>query len=166
MHSGIKVQAQSPKQKSLALSTKKQSCPLCKSVGCTNVSHFLSACRFLPESDPLYMSCAQLILGEFYGDESGEEGTYDPHNVSRISLGCEPSKAPSESDCSYTMTMHRVQTKQSSYMDTFFRECPLRISTDSCAETNTCSQINWCQNHQVHSDCHASTVEHPTQSSL
>ena len=82
------------------------------------------------------MSRARLILGDFDGDESREEGTYDPHNVSLISLGCEPPKTPTGFDCTHTTTTCRVQTKQSPYMDTFCGEYPLRITIDSGAETN------------------------------
>lgn len=105
--------------------SREKSCPLCKHAGRTD-NHFLSECRFLPESDRKYMARvrhidALLQLEEESDDEMPVESPPYP----------EEPKHP-------VNTSRLVQVRQSPYFDAFLHHHTLRITIDSGA---TCNMI-------------------------
>lgn len=93
----------------------KKSCPLCKEAG-RPANHFISKCRYLPEEDRKFMARARQIQDDTHDDEEDEPS-------STADLPC-PQKA------------HRVQIRQSPYLDTFYQHFPVRITIDSGATGN------------------------------
>ena len=122
------------RQRSLNFTSSKprptKSCPLCKQVGrCDHDTHFLSACRFLPATDRQYLSRARQIIGsedscyeDLNLDIPEHIDVQDTHAIAHVTMN-----AP---------TQRRVQVKQSSYLDTFYKQYPIRVTIDSGAETN------------------------------
>ena len=96
-------------------------CPLCKQAGRPVVDHYLSACKYLPEQDRLFMTKASNVTGlnceDSGDDESPVNGDYvdDSQNVS---------------------TTCRVNTKQSPFFKAFYRHHPICLTLDTGAETN------------------------------
>ena len=90
-------------------------CSLCKQAGRQDTDHFLSSCRFLPESDRKYMAKARQIVNIIDEEEEGEvesEEEQEPH----VAL--------------------RIQVRQSPYIDAFYKHHPIRVTIDSGATGN------------------------------
>ncbi len=97
-----------------------KNCPLCKEAG-RDPTHFLSECKYLPESDRKYISKARMIhalAAEFESDSSEEEYEAeldDPHRPKSV---------------------RRVKIEPSPVLSTFFEHHKLNITIDSGAEAN------------------------------
>ena len=102
----------------------KPSCPLCKQAGRNSYDHFLSKCQFLPESDKKFMIRARLIAAL---DEEHEES---------IEKEFEPDQQEPTVDKDPSLNMHRVQVKQSPFINLFYHHHPLKVVIDSGAEAN------------------------------
>lgn len=100
------------------------SCPLCKEAGRRH-DHYLSQCKFLPDSDKLYMNKVRqtseypdLQDNQIYSDDENS----DFHSDNSVNL------------CTNLNTSRRVSTKQSPYFKVFHNHHPLHVTLDSGAE--------------------------------
>ena len=100
-------------------------CPICKASGRPLFNHFLSSCKFLPESDRQYLTKARQIFGaEHDDDQFDEDDDLDQEDdqltqsVNNISLA------------------RRVHIQSSPTMKVYSRHHPLCLTLDSGAETN------------------------------
>ena len=98
-------------------------------------THFLSQCKFLPESDRRRMSPSSRIrnidtVDQCQEDEEDEyeEDQLDTHDNSNFIDNPSP------------VVNRRVTTRKSPYMNCFYNEIPARICLDSGAESNMMSQ--------------------------
>ena len=100
-------------------------CPLCKEAGRTDQHHYLSECRFLPESDRKFMTKVRYITDIFDTEETNdlEESILDQTPTSELS------------DLGPPVAL-RVQVRQSPYLDTFCGHHAVRITIDSGATGN------------------------------
>ena len=122
-----------PKPRSL------KSCPLCQQAGRSDFrSHFLSSCKFLPESDRHFMSKIRQVAG-IELDESSYDYQHsldqpDPSdfqefpNMQHCSSGALPTMEPP--------VTRRVNVSQSPFLHAFYSHHPLRLTIDTGAETN------------------------------
>lgn len=106
-------------------------CPLCKQAGRPNTDHFLSKCTYLPDRDRAFIQArTRAVTG--YDDQVEDtdvfyEGDTEPDHINSLPNDVrEPNQSIS----------HRVQIKQSPYLDTFYGSFPVRLTIDSGAETN------------------------------
>ena len=102
-----------------------KSCPICKQVGRSNSNHFLSECPHLPEYDRRYILRARQITSVL--DTNPEDEPPETDNVENCST------VNHDSD---STAAHRVQIRQSPYMDTFCGHHTARITIDSGATGN------------------------------
>ena len=100
--------------------------PLCKQAGRSEVSHFLSECKYLPDTDRRYIVKARQILG-ILDDESEADDKLD----TGLPICDAKDEEPSSSAVAY-----RVQTRQSPYMDVFHGHHVTRVTIDSGATGN------------------------------
>lgn len=105
-------------------------CPLCKASK-RDSNHYLSKCKFLPASDRRYFTKTRMLIGldtdiddfEYPDQDNNElENSYaqsneGTHNVSSV-------------------TLRRVNIKQSPYLFAYFNHHSLRLTLDTGAETN------------------------------
>ena len=98
-------------------------CPLCKQAGRASTGHYLSQCRFLPESDKKFISKTRNIA--IQDKDYDNEVTDD-----------EDDDIPEDQGTSTLPQTRRVQVKQSPYFNAFYGHHVLRITIDSGAETN------------------------------
>ena len=113
-----------PLQQSRVPSPREKSCPLCKQASRPS-NHFLSECRFLPDSDRRYMARARQIAAILESEE--ESGDDSP-----------PESFPCPEDNPPTHVSRLVQVSQSPYIDAFHHHNTVRITIDSGA---TCNMI-------------------------
>ena len=105
-----------------------RSCALCKAAGRPGSdSHFLSRCRFLPESDRRFMAGIRLIAG--CDDDADFDEPEDDAPVSPPSADEHVCNNPSDS-------ARRVQPHPSPYLPVHCAEHPLRVTLDTGAEIN------------------------------
>ena len=114
-------------------------CPLCQQAGRPDShSHFLSNCKFLPESDRLFMSRIRQVAGldvdinscDCYQNSDPVESPVPLDTP--VMQNCGPCVLPTmESTVS-----RRVNISQSPFLHAFFRHRPLRLTIDTGAETN------------------------------
>ena len=107
-----------------------KSCPLCKQAN-RNDRHFLSECKFLPESDRKYMVKARQIVGILSEDDddsaSSDDGQFQaPHTTENI-------------------VSNRVSVRQSPYLDTFYGHHHVRLTIDSGATGNMIRMSTVCR---------------------
>ena len=96
------------------------SCPLCKEAGRRH-DHYLSQCKYLPDSDKQYMSGKVRQACEYTDEQNvSEDEDSDFQTNSSVNL------------CSNTS--RRVSTKQSPYLKVFYKHYPVQITLDSGAE--------------------------------
>ena len=100
-----------------------KTCPLCKQAGRSEVSHFLSECKYLPDTDRRYIVKARQILG-ILDDESEADDNLD----TGLPICDAKDEEPSSSAVAY-----RVQTCQSQYIDVFHGHHIIRVTIDSGA---------------------------------
>ena len=100
-----------------------KSCPLCKQAG-RAYSHYLSSCKFLPESDRKYISKARQIA-RIITDSDSENSDPELGNMHEE----DPISHP-------TTHVSRVQIRQSPYIDSFVDYHPIRATIDSGATSN------------------------------
>lgn len=109
-----------------------KSCPLCLQAGRPDHhSHFLSTCKYLPESDRKFMSRVRQVA------DIEESPDYE-NNLACEDIPIFPPTAQYERDPSsslYTVT-RRVNVTKSPYLYAFFNHHPLRLTIDTGAETN------------------------------
>ena len=106
-----------------------KSCILCKTGGRpSHMSHNLSECRFLPESDRKYMQAGRTrMVCEIEDEESYEPEVYeDVHD----------SEEDNPNALLDTPTIRRVNVVQSPVLNTFYRQHPFRLTLDTGATTN------------------------------
>ena len=96
-------------------------CPLCSAAKRSDVSHFLSACTFLPRADKEFMTRARQIVIE---EEETEGEYYDDYE------DYQENQEPLEARCG------RVNVRASPEFNTFYHHNPLTITVDTGAETN------------------------------
>lgn len=115
-------------QKTVTQQRQSKTCVLCQQAG-RAFDHFLSKCRFLPESDRLYLSkvrqsaiCEDTACcgTDDEGDYSTEPDSDDTHNRRVNVIG----------------KSRRVVTKQSPHFKAFFKHHPLQLTVDTGAEVN------------------------------
>ena len=114
-------------------------CPLCQQARRPDShSHFLSNCKFLPESDRLFMSRIRQVAGldvdinscDCYQNSDPVESPVPLDTP--VMQNCGPGVLPTmESTVS-----RRVNISQSPFLHAFFRHHPLRLTIDTGAETN------------------------------
>ena len=105
-----------------------KSCPLCKQAGRPD-NHFLSKCSFLPDHDRRYIAKARQIVG-ILDDQPDED--YTTHTTDPVVHTGDPEPEPEPA----AYRIHRIQTRQSPYLDTFYDHHPVRITVDSGATGN------------------------------
>ena len=103
-----------------------KTCPLCQQAGRSEVRHFLSECKYLPDTDRRYIVKARQILG-ILDDESEADDNLDTGLPICDAEGEEPSSGA---------VAYRVQTRQSPYMDVFHGHHVIRATIDSGATGN------------------------------
>ena len=105
------------------------SCPLCKQAGRPS-QHFLSKCKYLPQTDKAYLSKSRLTT-EFCDvqdcDSDTDDNPLSPENFSS-------ENQPDTHSFRVVSTSRRVSTKQSPQMKVFYKQFPLQIILDSGAE--------------------------------
>ena len=92
---------------------RQKSCPLCKTANKPS-DHFLSECKYLPDSDKRYISKARLIAQILDDDEDHDD-----------------EQSEEESAAAY-----RVMTQPSPHMIAFYKHHPVRLTLDSGATGN------------------------------
>lgn len=95
-----------------------RSCPICKAEG-RRYDHFLSACKFLPESDRKYMTRARAIA-EILEQESP---SYDYQE-----------STPQEDETEHTVC--RVQVIPSPFMHVYYHDHPIKLTLDTGATSS------------------------------
>ena len=94
-------------------------------------SHFLSTCKYLPDSGRQFLSRVRQISGlnapEDYADYPYDDDR-DIYVTQDATAYDEPPKVPA--------ITRRVNVKQSPYLHAFFNHHPLRLTIDTGAETN------------------------------
>ncbi len=93
------------------------SCPLCKTAGRSH-GHFLSRCKFLPETDRKFLTKARQVAAS----EENEDADETDEDVTEV-----PDKTPNT---------YRVEVKRSPQLKSFYKHHPLNIVIDTGAETN------------------------------
>ena len=108
-----------------------KSCPLCKAHGRPETSHFLSACRFLPESDRKFMTKArQVFVDDDDNDDDDDFQTNDNPG---------DTEAPSnyyDEDTPVNPRIGRVNINASPRFKTFYGHNPATVTIDTGAEAN------------------------------
>ena len=99
-------------------------CPLCKAANRSNVSHFLSMCKFLPKSDKDFMSRARQVMIEDMEEEIEEDYEEDEDGSNQ------------QDDFQPTSRCGRVNIRASPEFNTFYHHNSLTITVDTGAETN------------------------------
>ncbi len=99
---------QKPRSKLRKTPSSKQ-CPICKQAGRSDYSHFLSACRFLPESDRKYLLKARQISEILDQDASASNSEEEEEQH----------------------TACRVLVQKSPYLDMFYHHHTIRVTIDS-----------------------------------
>lgn len=117
-------------QKSATLNHKLErstpSCPLCKQAGRQKANHFLSKCKFLPESDKKYMNTGKIRQATNESDDSDTEDV--------------PREIDFEAPVQRVLSTRRVSTKQSPILRAFYKHFPLQLTLDSGAEISMIKQ--------------------------
>lgn len=103
-----------------------KTCLLCKQAGRSEVNHFLSECKYLPDTDRCYIVKVRQILG-ILDDESEADDNLD----TGLPIWDAKDEEPSSSAVAY-----RVQTRQSPCMDVFHGHHVIRVTIDSGATGN------------------------------
>ena len=103
-----------------------KTCPLCKQAGRSEIGHFLSECKYLPDTDRRYIVKARQILG-ILDDESDADDNLDTGLPICDAEGEEPNSSA---------VAYRIQTRQSPYMDVFHGHHVIRVTIDSGATGN------------------------------
>ena len=103
-----------------------KTCPLCKQAGRSEIGHFLSECKYLPDTDRRYIVKARQILG-ILDDESEADDNLDTDLPICDAEGEEPNSSA---------VAYRIQTRQSPYMDVFHGHHVIRVTIDSGATGN------------------------------
>ena len=105
------------------------SCPLCKQAG-RPAQHFLSKCKYLPQTDKLYFSkirqATDLHVDDIDSDDLTDVITSE---VSAIDVDALPTHS-----LRVVSTSRRVSTKQSPQMKVFYKLYPLQLILDTGAE--------------------------------
>ena len=116
-----------------------RSCPLCQQAGHGDFqSHFLSNCKYLPESDRLFMSRIRQVTG-LDSDEFRYDYTYSPDLADPTTLQDHVDMRNYTSAALPTVehsVTRRVNVSQSPFLHAFYLHHPLRLTVDTGAETN------------------------------
>ena len=96
-------------------------CALCKQAGRHYTGHFLSECKFLPESDRKYVTRARLTNAE------SDAENYEDETTSLCGRVVEPPPLP---------VARRVPVLASPYLDVFIKHHQVRVTIDCGATTN------------------------------
>ena len=116
-----------------------RSCPLCQQAGRGDFqSHFLSNCKYLPESDRLFMSRIRQVAG-LDSDEFRYDYTYSPDLADPTTLQDHVDMRNYTSAALPTVehsVTRRVNVSQSPFLHAFYLHHPLRLTIDTGAETN------------------------------
>ena len=107
---------------------RKKSCILCKTANRNgHDSHYLSECKFLPDSDKRYMTRSRYV-----GDvEDLSEDMYEQ---------CEIDEQDIPNALMETPSIRRVDVIQSPYLNAYFHQHPVRLTLDTGATTNMMSE--------------------------
>lgn len=103
-----------------------KSCPICIAAKRSNVNHFLSECKFLPEKDRKYMLKARQIAQIFDDPVSSD--------TEESLLDVDVPEPPE-----ITTSARRVHVDESPYMDVFYLHHCVRLTLDSGATGNMIS---------------------------
>lgn len=95
--------------------------PLCKQAGRLEVSHFLSKCKYLPDTDGRYIVKARQILGILDNKSEADE------NLDTGLLICDAE----DEERSSSAIAYQVQTRQSPHMAVFHGHHVIRVMIDS-----------------------------------
>lgn len=101
-----------------------KSCPLCRTAGRVDFNHYLSECKFLPDSDRRYMVKARQIANIFEDPDDDVYETAPAETASDVHTVPVP------------LSTLRVQVRQSPYMDIFYGHHTARVTIDSGATGN------------------------------
>ena len=109
-------------------SDKRKICALCREARRPH-NHFLSMCKFLPESDRKFMSRARFVMDcDDTSDQYDDEPTAEPPLP-------EPTAAPKTSK----LMVGKISIRKSPEFHVFYGHHPLRLTIDSGAECNLIS---------------------------
>ena len=103
-------------------------CPLCKAAN-RDPNHFLSGCKFLPESDKRFISRARQVLIE-------DELEYEDDQLDVENFEQSPESFVEEGTTFDLANVRRVNVRSSPLFRTFYRHNPLAVTMDTGAETN------------------------------
>ena len=104
-----------------------KSCPICKQVGRSDSSHFLSECPLLPEQDRRFILKARQIANIFDNNPDEESNVVHADDV-------DDTRHDTDTPFAY-----RVLTRQSPYLDTFCGHHTIRVIIDTGATGNMLS---------------------------
>ncbi|EDO46928.1 predicted protein [Nematostella vectensis] len=100
-------------------------CPLCSQANRSDTHHFLSECKFLPDSDRRYMIKARQIA-DIFDDNDSELET---HAQMPSTESIDP-----PAHTAHDAVVLRIQTRQSPYLDVFYNHHTVRMTVDSDVE--------------------------------
>lgn len=106
-----------------SVSPRVKSCPLCKQAGRKDFTHFLSQCKYLPDTDRVYMAKARQVVSILDNDYIDDQEDTCP-------------MPDEDTDPQTEHSSLRIQVRQSPYIDTFYQHHPARITIDSGATGN------------------------------
>ena len=123
---------------------------MCLQAGCADYhTHFLSKCRFLPDSDKQFLTKCRHIAGSdvnnLYVDSETFGPVYEESNAPNLEctydhmdVECKQNHVATDCKQSHVCTTaaRRVNVKQSPFLHAFFEHHPLRLTIDTGAETN------------------------------
>ena len=122
----------SPRHKPTFKQRPTKSCPLCHQAGCPDfLSHFLSSCKYLPDSDRRFLSRVRQVTDIEDDLDYTDEHECEDNPPSNPQACCESDHSPNNP----TVT-RRVNVIQSPHLHAFFNHNPLRLTIDTGAETN------------------------------
>ena len=104
-------------------------CPLCSQASRSDTHHFLSECKYLPDSDRRYIVKARQLADILDKDNPEREDSLQPH----------PQETNSDKPTQGAVAF-RIQTRQSPYLDAFRDHHAVRITIDSGATGNMIRQ--------------------------
>ena len=134
LRSAIRNSGNVSKQSFKQSSAPRVQCPLCKQAGRPSYQHFLSKCKYLPESDRLYFSKIRHTV-ELSDDEVDADIDHSEALFSQAS-STDSNALPINNSLRVVSGSRRVITKQSPQVKVFYKHFPLQVILDTGAEVS------------------------------
>ena len=131
-HPSPRETPRSPRHKHPFKQRPTKSCPLCHQAGRPDfLSHFLSSCKYLPDSDRRFLSRVRQVTDIEDDLDYTDEHECEDNPPSNPQACCESDHSPNN-----TKVSRRMNVIQSPHLHAFFKYHPLRLTIDTGAETN------------------------------